>query len=33
LKEAEDLLMKDLEAVIRIGVKLKDWDAPFTVIL
>ena len=32
-KEAKDLSMKDLEAVIRIGVKLKDWDAPFTVIL
>ena len=32
-KEAKDLSMKDWEAVIRIGVKLKDWDAPFTVIL
>lgn len=32
-KEAKDLSMKDLEAVIRIDVKLKDWDAPFTAIM
>jgi hypothetical protein len=32
-KEAKDLSMKDLEAMIRTGVKLKEWDAPFTAIV